>query len=288
MDAFFELRGRRVPRLIYGTAWKEERTAALCREALAAGFRGFDTANQRKHYLEVGLGQAIAEATRAAAVGSPAASTPPRESLFLQTKFTYARGQDHRLPYDPQASLTTQVRQSFQSSLEHLQVTYVDSFVLHGPESGDGWSRGDREVWRAMEALHAEGGTHLLGVSNITRDQLAALLASATVAPAIVQNRCYARTGWDREVRAVCRDRGIAYQAFSLLTANRTELASAPVVNLAGRLGATVPQLVFRFAMEVGMMPLTGTSSRAHMDQDLAARLVPLDAADLATMEDLG
>lgn len=288
MEPFFELRGRRVPRLIYGTAWKEERTAALCQEALAAGFRGFDTANQRKHYLEVGLGQALAEATRAPDLGSPAASTPSRESLFLQTKFTYARGQDHRLPYDPKAPLTTQVRQSFQSSLEHLQVTYVDSFVLHGPESGSGWSRGDREVWRAMEALQAEGGVHLLGVSNITSDQLVALLASATVPPAIVQNRCYARTGWDREVRALCRDRGIAYQGFSLLTANRTELASAPVLNLAERLGATVPQLVFRFAMEVGMMPLTGTSSRAHMDQDLAARLVPLDAADVATIEDLG
>ena len=69
------------------------------------------------------------------------ASTVRREDLFLQTKFTYAGGQDHRLPYDPRADPATQVRQSFASSLEHLGTIYLDSYLLHGPSTPLPWGR---------------------------------------------------------------------------------------------------------------------------------------------------
>ena len=131
----------------------------------------------------------------------------------------------------------------------HLGVDHVDSYVLHGPESGRGWSAADREVWSAMERLHRERRARLLGVSNISRDQLVTLCGSATVAPALVQNRCYARTGWDQAAREVCRERGIVYQGFPLLTANQRELRGATVAAIARRLGATIPQVVFRFAL---------------------------------------
>lgn len=272
MTATFEIRGVRVPTLLYGTAWKEERTAELTGLALATGFVGIDTANQRKHYFEAGVGEAIAAAGIA------------RERLFLQTKFTYARGQDHRLPYDPKASLTTQVEQSFASSLAHLGVGHLDAYVLHGPASGRGWSDADREVWRAMEAEVDAGRVRLLGVSNISAAQLGELVEAARVPPSLVQNRCYARTGWDREVRALCRDRGLLYEGFSLLTANQRELASPTIAAIARRAGATIPQVVFRFAEAVGMVALTGTTDRAHMQQDLAAHEVVLGPDDLATI----
>src|SRR5208337_4179930 len=121
-----------IPDLLYGTAWKEERTAALTELALRSGFRGIDTANQRRHYFEAGVGEGLGAAYRAGVV--------TRGELFLQTKFTYQRGQDHRLPYDPAAPLGAQVAQSLASSLEHLGTDYIDSFVLHGPASGYGWS----------------------------------------------------------------------------------------------------------------------------------------------------
>ena len=114
-----------VPDFLYGTAWKEDRTQALTELALRMGFRGIDTANQRRHYFEAGVGQGLAAAYRAGVV--------TRADLFLQTKFTYQRGQDHRLPYDPAADLSTQVAQSMASSLEHLGTDHVDSYVLHGP-----------------------------------------------------------------------------------------------------------------------------------------------------------
>ena len=275
MERFVEVQGVRVPRFLYGTAWKEHRTEGLTRLALEIGFRGIDTANQRQHYFEAGVGAAIAAAGIA------------RDELFLQTKFTDVRGQDQRLPYDPDAPLGRQVEQSFASSLKHLGVDHVDSYVLHGPESGRGWSAADREVWSAMERLHRERRARLLGVSNISRDQLVTLCGSATVAPALVQNRCYARTGWDQEVREVCRERGIVYQGFSLLTANQRELRGATVAAIARRLGATIPQMVFRFAFAVGMVALTGTSDRTHMQQDLAALDLAITESDVAALERL-
>src|SRR5271170_3026706 len=101
-----------LPDFLYGTAWKEDRTPALTELALRAGFRGIDTANQRRHYFEEGVGQGISAATKAGIV--------TRAELFLQTKFTYQRGQDYRLPYDPAAKYSAQVSQSLASSLDHL------------------------------------------------------------------------------------------------------------------------------------------------------------------------
>ncbi|MBE7483908.1 MAG: aldo/keto reductase [Polyangiaceae bacterium] len=258
---------------MYGTAWKEDDTARLVRLALDAGFRAIDTANQRKHYFEAGVGEAVA------------AAGVPREKLFLQTKFTYARGQDHRLPYDPRASFATQVEQSFAISLEHLGTSYVDSFVLHGPASGRGLTPADREVWTTMEALAKADKTRLLGVSNVSLEQLAAFVELASVPIAFVQNRCYARTGWDRDVRALCRREGIVYQGFSLLTANERELRAPRVRSIAARLGVGIPEVVFRFAHQLGMLPLTGTSDPEHMRQDLGSLALELDAADVEALE---
>jgi len=271
------LRGLRVPRFLYGTAWKEERTQALTSLALGAGFRGIDTANQRKHYFEAGVGQALSEAIESGLL--------PREQLFLQTKFTFAAGQDQRLPYDPKASFATQVEQSLASSLEHLRTTYLDSYVLHGPESRAGISPADEQVWRAMEAVHASGQARLLGVSNVSLSQLQRLFELARVKPAFVQNRCYARTGWDREVRHFCRANDLVYQGFSLLTANRSELASQAVAAIRKRLACSLPELVFKLALELGMLPLTGTSSEEHMRLDLRCHELELTAADATTLE---
>jgi diketogulonate reductase-like aldo/keto reductase len=130
-------------------------------------------------------------------------------------------------------------------------------------------SADDWETWNAMERLHGAGKTRLLGVSNVDVEQLAELYARASVKPAIVQNRCFAATGWDRVVRQFCSERGILYQGFSLLTANREVLRDRRVHQIAARTSRTVPQVVFRFALEVGMAALTGTTSAAHMAEDL-------------------
>jgi diketogulonate reductase-like aldo/keto reductase len=257
-----------IPPLLYGTAWKENRTATLTELALRVGFRGIDTANQRRHYYEAGVGEALAAVYRAGLV--------TRSDLFLQTKFTYQHGQDHRLPYDPSVPLAVQVHQSLASSLVHLSTDYVDSFVLHGPDSGHGWTNADSEVWEAMRIERDDGRTRLLGVSNISVNHLQQMEAIGAELPSFVQNRCFARLGWDREVRHFCSQRKIIYQGFSLLTANQEVLSHPPFAELAQRFNATPAQLVFAFARTMGMVILTGTSSEEHMRQDLASALLTL------------
>jgi diketogulonate reductase-like aldo/keto reductase len=255
------VRGINVPSILYGTAWKADRTAALTAEAIGCGFRGIDMANQRKYYMEAGAGEGIRAAIAAGAV--------TREELFLQTKFTPKSSQGGELPYDPVADVAAQVRQSIDSSLEHIGVARLDSYVLHGPSSATGLSDADWQAWRAIEEAAQAGRTTLIGVSNFSAGQLAMLLKDAKIAPAFVQNRCFARTRWDEAVRAVCTANDVVYQGFSLLTANREVQASPQVRAIARRHGRTLAQITFRFALELGMMPLTGTSDSQHMRQDL-------------------
>jgi diketogulonate reductase-like aldo/keto reductase len=232
--------GTHIPDFLYGTAWKGDRTASLTELAIRTGFRAIDTANQRRHYFEEGVGQGLAAVYRGGIVA--------RADLFLQTKFTYQRGQDHRLPYDPAASLHDQVAQSMASSLQQLGTDYVDSYVLHGPSSGHEWSEADAEVWESMRKRRDAGHTRLLGVSNVSLQHLEQMAAVHTEGPAFVQNRCFARTGWDRDVRVFCRERNITYQGFSLLTAN-VEVQRHPVVtSLATKAHSTPAQIVFAFA----------------------------------------
>ena len=148
-----------IPSFMYGTAWKKEATAQLVELAVMSGFRAIDTANQLIHYQEALVGEAL-QALEKKGI--------ERDTLFLQTKFTSVDGQDHRTPYDPSADLTTQVRQSFDSSLTHLSTEYVDSYVLHGPHQRRGLGEADWEVWAAMEGLYQSGKTKMIGISNVT------------------------------------------------------------------------------------------------------------------------
>ena len=268
-----------VPAFLYGTAWKEERTRELTLAALTQGFRGIDTANQRKHYHEAAVGLGIADAILNRVV--------VREELFLQTKFTFRPGQDHRLPYDAAAPVDRQVEQSFASSLEHLGTTWIDSYVLHGPSQGAGLGRSDWEAWSAMESLFERGLVRFLGISNVSLEQLQTLLSKCRIAPHFVQNRCYATMGWDRHVREFCRLNEIIYQGFSLLTANRQVLAHPDVLKMAASYGRTVSQIIFRFALDVGMLPLTGTTNPEHMREDLAILDFHLREDELRRIEQL-
>jgi diketogulonate reductase-like aldo/keto reductase len=268
-----------LPEFFYGTAWKEDRTADLTELALRLGFRAVDTANQRRHYFEAGVGEGLAAAYQAGVL--------TRADVFLQTKFTYQRGQDYRLPFDPAASFTEQVAQSLASSLEHLGTDHVDSYVLHGPFSGNAWGAPDAEVWESMRKERDAGRTRLLGVSNVSLLHLEQMAEAQQELPAFVQNRCYARLGWDREVRAFCSQHKMIYQGFSLLTANLEVLHHPPLIALAKELEATPAQVVFSFARAVGIVPLTGTSNANHMKEDLASLRLELPPELVKTMESM-
>jgi diketogulonate reductase-like aldo/keto reductase len=210
-----------------------------------------------------------------------------RDELFLQTKFTFRRGQDHRLPYDPDAPIAVQVEQSFAKPLEHLGTEIIDSYVLHGPTQSAGLAAADWEAWHAMEAIHDSGRARMLGVSNVTLEQLQRLRARARVLPRFVQNRCYAVRGWDRAIREFCTVNELVYQGFSLLTANRDAMAHPELARIAKRYSRSTSQIVFRFALDIGMIVLTGTTNADHMKADLDIFDFALEPEEVKRIEGL-
>jgi diketogulonate reductase-like aldo/keto reductase len=266
--------GVRIPKILYGTAWKKSDTERLVATAIGQGFRGIDTACQPKHYEEPGVGAGVA-----AALGANLA----RSDLYLQTKFTGFSGQDpQRIPYDPQAPIPQQVAQSFEVSLHNLRTDYIDCLVLHSPLPS---AKQTHEAWAAMEALVDSGRVGQLGISNCYQLlQLEALYDGARVKPAVIQNRFYADTQYDRNIRAYCRRRHILYQSFWTLSANPKVLAGRPITALAEKYERTAPQILFRYLTQIDAVPLTGTSSQVHMRQDLAIFEFQLTAAEITQL----
>ncbi len=265
-----------IPSFMYGTAWKKDATVQLVKLAVSAGFKAIDTANQLIHYQEALVGEALLALAKQGVT---------RESLFLQTKFTPVNGQDHRTPYDATADITTQVGQSFESSLSHLHTEYLDSYILHGPYSRGVLGADDWEVWAAIESIYQSGKAKMIGISNVNAGQLRLLCEKATIKPMVVQNRCYAVFGWDKEVREICKDHNIIYQGFSLLTANQDIWADPELRAIAQRVEAGPAQVIFRFAQQIGMLPLTGTTDQDHMKEDIGIDHFKLSPEEVKSIE---
>jgi diketogulonate reductase-like aldo/keto reductase len=270
MEWFTSTAGVRVPKIIYGTAWKESATQGLVAKALERGFRGIDTACQPKHYNEPGVGAALTD----------------RRELFLQTKYTSLSGQDPaRVPYDSHATIAEQVAQSCAVSLTNLRTDYIDSLVLHSPLPS---AKQTQEAWRAMEALVDSGQVRQIGISNCYQlSLLESLYERARIKPAVVQNRFYADTRFDASIRDWCRRQGIIYQSFWTLTANPKALTSAIMTKLAAKYGRTAPQILFRYLTQLDVAPLTGTSSEQHMQEDLAIFEFQIDPEDVTALTSL-
>ncbi|MDD4913887.1 MAG: aldo/keto reductase [Methylococcales bacterium] len=267
----------RMPGIIYGTAWKKDRTAALVEQAISLGFRGIDTACQPKHYNEAGVGEGLAACL---------ARGLPRGEVYLQSKFTPLDGQDPlQIPYDAQAGLAEQVGESFRRSLDNLRTEYLDCLVLHSPLTNPEQLL---EVWRAMELIFKDGEARQLGVSNCYGlDRLRFLYDAAEIKPAVLQNRFYAESGYDRDIRAFCDERRIIYQSFWTLTANPQILADRVLKEMAAVCQRTPAQIFFRFLTQLGVIPLTGTSSAHHMLEDLAIFDFELRADQCAALQGL-
>lgn len=266
--------GVKMPRIIYGTAWKKDRTADLVEKAILAGFRGIDTACQPKHYNEPLVGAAL---QRLKDHGIK------REVLFLQTKFTPLSGQDPRqVPYDENSPIELQVAQSFETSIKNLQTEYVDSLVLHSPMAPHALLM---KVWNAMENIQKTGGARQLGISNCYHTEvIRSLYADANVKPAVLQNRFYQETGYDANLRHWCTHHGVIYQSFWTLTANPHILSSNTVRTIAQKYKKTDAQIFFRYLSHSGIVPLTGTTSEQHMKEDLSIFEFELSSEDLKNM----
>jgi diketogulonate reductase-like aldo/keto reductase len=273
------LSGIHMPKIIYGTAWKKEKTTDLVVEAILQGFRGIDTACQPKHYREDFVGEALKILARDHNI--------PRDSLFIQTKFTSLDGQDpHNIPYDKNATLTDQVHQSLNKSLSNLNTDYLDSLVLHSPMRT---YEDTMTVWKIFESFVNEGIVKQIGISNIySLKQLEKIWDNASVKPSVIQNRFYKESNYDKDIRKFCDENGIIYQSFWTLTANPFIINSPTVKSLAKKMNVTSEQVFFKYIMNIGIVPLTGTTSKVHMKQDLEVLDMPdLNEKDIEDIDTL-
>ena len=250
------------PHLIYGTAWKKEDTAKYVAQAVKAGFRFIDTACQPKHYNEPGVGNGWTAAAQELGL--------VRSDLWLQTKFTSYDGQDpNNCPYNPKDSIETQVRTSLQTSLKNLHTDYLDSWVMHSPYRT---MEDTMRAWKTMEEAVDTGVVRQLGMSNCySLEFFEHFYQQARHKPAVLQNRFYADSDFDTELRKFCKEHGIQYQSFWTLGANRKALRHPEVKVAADKFGLTPETYMFAFLMSLGYInPLSGTTSELHMAQDVA------------------
>lgn len=266
-----------LPKLIYGTAWKKDKTKELVELAVRSGFRAIDTACQPRHYNEKGVGEALETLYKEGF---------KREELFLETKFTPKDGQDpNSIPYNPELPLEKQIIQSFEVSLQNLKTTYLDSYILHSPlfpflET--------LKAWRVLEKLYKDGKVKNIGISNCYDFRVFKnLYKEAEIKPTILQNRFYGDSNYDKELRAFCLENGINYLGFWTLTANPHILASDIVNELKDKYEVSQPQIFYRFLTQIGITPLNGTTSQMHMLKDLDIFEFELEEDEIKEIEKL-
>ncbi|WP_309499145.1 aldo/keto reductase [Sulfurovum sp.] len=269
--------GVKMPKIIYGTAWKKERTTTLVELALRSGFRGIDTACQPRHYSEALVGEALLNMQHEGI---------KREDVFIQTKFTPVGGQDpDETPYDANATLSEQVKQSFTVSKQNLHADYIDSLVLHSPYDS---FEDLMEVWHTMESFVDNGEVGQLGISNCySLEVLQYLYTTSKIKPAILQNRFHAITDYDKEIRQWCDTHNVIYQSFWSLTANPKIISGETLDVISQKYQTTPAEIWFAFLRENSIVPLVGTSSSQHMLEDLSSLELSLSADELEQIQRL-
>jgi diketogulonate reductase-like aldo/keto reductase len=269
--------GVKMPKMIYGTAWKEESTTALVEMALRSGFRGVDTACQPKHYSEARVGNALL---------SMQDKGIKREDVFIQTKFTPVDGQDpDDIPYNPSATLSEQVKQSFTVSKQNLHTDYIDSLVLHSP-----YTRYEdmMEVWHTMESFVHAGEVGQLGISNCySLEVLQNLYAKAEIKPAILQNHFHVKDDYDQNIRKWCDKHDVIYQSFWSLTASPKIIQGETLALISEKYQITPAEIWFAFLRANGIVPLIGTRTSEHMLEDLSSLDLSLSDDELEQIQSL-
>ncbi|KAK0732650.1 NADP-dependent oxidoreductase domain-containing protein [Apiosordaria backusii] len=259
-----------MPSLIYGTAWKKDRTADLVYEAIKAGFRGIDTAAMKRHYDEALVGEGIRRAISEGIVS--------RKDLWIQTKFT---------PYDPSPHYSTtspipsQLSASITSSLTNLSTPdheppYLDALILHSPFQT---LPENTLAWTHLSSL-VPHKIHHLGFSNSPPSFLPVFSSFLNDNPSlprvsIIQNRLRAAEyNWDIATRRFCYEHGIRYQGFWTLTGNadvwRQERVVRELREKVGLQGLEEAWYVLLMEGE-GVVVLDGTTNQEHMRGDLEA-----------------
>ena len=244
--------GVTIPQLGFGVFQVPEgQTQRVVEDALGAGYRHIDTA--AAYGNEAGVGAAIA------------ASGIAREEIFITTKL---RNGEHGT-----------AAEAFEASRKALGVDVIDLYLIHWPVPSRGLFV---DAWLALEKIYAAYGARAIGVSNFLQDHLDALLAEATVVPAVNQIELHP-TFQQTALSAKSRGLGIAVEAYSPL-GQGADLNAAAVIALAQKRGATPAQVVIGWHLGIGNIVIPKSTHPHRMSENLAAAEITLSPDELDTI----
>lgn len=245
------LTGRRMPVLGLGT-WELTRdTAGTILHALDLGYRMIDTAVD--YGSQEGIGQALSR------------TEVPREEIYLV----------HKVEEDDDAYDATR------RYLDATGVDYADLMLIHRPpEDGVG-----EALWEGLVRARDEGLARDLGVSNYSTDEMQRLIDAVGETPVVNQIE-WSPFGWSDDMLTWCNDRRVVIQGYSPLT-RAERLDDEALVRIAEDYDATPAQVVLRWAMEQGVVPLPKANDRGHLEENLGAFRVTLPQAAMERLDAL-
>lgn len=253
--------GHDIPQLGFGLYRVDaDATQHIVEVAIEAGYRHFDGA--AVYGNETGLGRAVA------------ASGIPRDEFFITTKLWRDR-QGRQAPH-----------QGIAESLERLGMDYVDLYLIHWPHPGDAKAL---DTWHAFEEIRAAGQARSIGVSNFREEDLALIVAESQTVPAVNQIELHPRFQ-QTQLRAFCRELGIAVEGWGPLGHGRYSVAELPtLVAIAAAHGVTPQQVALRWLLQEGVIvfPKSQTPERIRQNIDLFGfELAADELAAIALLDD--
>jgi pyridoxine 4-dehydrogenase len=233
---------------------------AVLRRAVALGVDFIDTADAYGPEVNESL---IAEALY-----------PYPAGVVIATKGGHVRGAAGEWAVDGRPE---HLRRACEASLRRLRMEEIPLYQLHRPDPGVPFA----ESFGALVELQEEGKVRHLGVSNVTHEQLSAAQALAPVAT--VQNRYNLRDRESESMLGRCEAEGLAFLPWAPIQDSEGVDALA---GIAERLGATRQQTVLAWllARSPAMLVIPGTGSGDHLEENVAAAALQLEAADVAVL----
>ena len=254
-----------LPPIGFGTADLSTPVEEAVWDAVRCGYRLIDTAPV--YGSEEGVGKAIRRAEECGLAN--------RSELLLETK----------LP--PNRHGYYEAFDSLNESLERLQTDYIDVYLIHWPVP-----RGDEETyrekniaaWQAFEEMKKQRKVRHIGVCNFLERHLLQLMESGLSCPEI--NQLELHPGFQqRGLVRFCKERGILIEAWSPM--GRGLLQTPEFEAMVASYGKTSGQLALRWSVQKSFLPLSRSSSRVHMEQNLQIFDFQIRPADLKKLDAL-
>ncbi len=251
---------------ITGRPDDEDTARAVLRRAVELGVNHVDTADAYGPFVNEEL---IAEALH-----------PYPDDLVIATKGGLVRtGAGGDWPKDGRPE---HLKEACEGSLKRLRVDRIDVYYLHRPDPEVPYE----ESVGALKELRDEGKIHHVAVSNVNMERLA--IARGIVDIVAVQNQYSLTDRRAQDVLRECEQNGIGFVPWAPLDAGALE-PGGPVDRIAERHGATPMQIALAWLLHASpaMLPIPGTGSLAHLEENVAAAEIELSAEDADAIDAL-